>query len=72
LSQTSSTNSSSRPVSPPSGNGLFQLAANGTSVRTEVLAGVTTFLTMAAGRWGEVGGAVWLVAALSVLRFALT
>ena len=25
-----------------------------------------------AGRAGEVGGAVWLVAALSVLRFALT
>ncbi|MFN6942152.1 MAG: solute carrier family 23 protein, partial [Parvibaculum sp.] len=26
---------------------LFALAANGTTVRTEILAGVTTFLTMA-------------------------
>lgn len=26
---------------------LFQLKANGTTVRTEVIAGITTFLTMA-------------------------
>ena len=71
----------------PQGGGFldsfFKLSAHGTNVRTEIIAGITTFLTMAyiifvnpqilattGMDQSAVFVATWLVAALFMIRFA--
>lgn len=48
---------------------LFKLKEHGTDVRTELLVGVTTFLTMAYISAKELPVIAWIIAAIFVFRY---